>query len=201
MPLDYLHHVLTPSLTQPVKFPGWKMQPHACKQSIFRSNKKSAFNTERFDENLEEEKEMHKDFKFIGCFQLCVRACVCLFISVCVRACVCLFISVCLCVCVCVRGGACVRACACVRARACVSVRACVRAFVCLCAFVCVCVCVVCVCVCVCVCVLVCVCVCVGVFGLSLVFLTGQVTTSSCPACPALGRRRDLSTWAPWGRR
>ena len=28
---------LTPSLPQPVKFPGWKMHGHACKQYIFRS--------------------------------------------------------------------------------------------------------------------------------------------------------------------
>ena len=30
--------ILTPSLPQPVKFPGWKMQGYACKQYVFRSN-------------------------------------------------------------------------------------------------------------------------------------------------------------------
>ena len=33
---------LTPSLPQPVEFPGWKMQGRTCKQYVFRSNNFSA---------------------------------------------------------------------------------------------------------------------------------------------------------------
>ena len=43
--------VLTPSLPQPVKFPGWKMHRHACKQYIFRSHSTSTFSVMHFDEN------------------------------------------------------------------------------------------------------------------------------------------------------
>ena len=39
---------LTPSLPQPVKFPGGKVHAHACKQYIFRSYSKSNFNAVRF---------------------------------------------------------------------------------------------------------------------------------------------------------
>ena len=35
---------LTPSMLQPVKLPGCKLHPHACKQSIFQSYNKSNFN-------------------------------------------------------------------------------------------------------------------------------------------------------------
>ena len=35
--LDFSVSILTPSLPQPVKFPGWKKHGHACKQIIFRS--------------------------------------------------------------------------------------------------------------------------------------------------------------------
>ena len=44
--------ILTPSLPQPVKFPGWKMHGCACKQCIFWSYNTSTFNAMRFDENL-----------------------------------------------------------------------------------------------------------------------------------------------------
>ena len=43
---------LTPSLPQPVKFPGWKMHGRACKQYIFRFYNTPTFNARRFDENL-----------------------------------------------------------------------------------------------------------------------------------------------------
>ena len=43
---------LTPSLPQLVKFPGWKVtHTHACKQYIWWSYNKSAFNTMHFDTN------------------------------------------------------------------------------------------------------------------------------------------------------
>ena len=42
---------LTPSLPQPVKFPGWKVLTHACKQYIFRFHNKSNSNIVCFDEN------------------------------------------------------------------------------------------------------------------------------------------------------
>ena len=42
---------LTPSLLQPVKFMGWKMHRHTCKQHVFRSYNISTFNAMRFDEN------------------------------------------------------------------------------------------------------------------------------------------------------
>ena len=40
----WLPTTLTPSLPQPVKFPGWKMQVRASKQSIFCSFNTSTFN-------------------------------------------------------------------------------------------------------------------------------------------------------------
>ena len=40
---------LTPSLPQPVKFPGWKMYGRACKQYIFLSCNTSVFNAMPFD--------------------------------------------------------------------------------------------------------------------------------------------------------
>ena len=43
--------LLTPSLPQPVKFPGWKMHGRAYKQYIFRSYDASTFSAMRFDEN------------------------------------------------------------------------------------------------------------------------------------------------------
>ena len=42
---------LTPSLPQPVKFPGWQMPTYACKQHIWWSYNKSTFNTVRSDRN------------------------------------------------------------------------------------------------------------------------------------------------------
>ena len=39
---------LTPSLPQPVKFPGWKVREQACKQYIFWSYNKYDFNSVRF---------------------------------------------------------------------------------------------------------------------------------------------------------
>ena len=41
---------LTPSLSQPVKFPGWKVHGCACKQSIFQSYNTSTFTAVCFDE-------------------------------------------------------------------------------------------------------------------------------------------------------
>ena len=38
-------HGLTPSLPQPVQFPGWKVHAHACEQYIFRPCNKSNFST------------------------------------------------------------------------------------------------------------------------------------------------------------
>ena len=43
--------LLTPSLLQPVNFPGGKMQGRACKQHIFRSYNPSTFNAMRLDVN------------------------------------------------------------------------------------------------------------------------------------------------------
>ena len=43
--------VLTPSLPQSVKFPGWKMHGRACKECIFQSYSTSASNAVHFDEN------------------------------------------------------------------------------------------------------------------------------------------------------
>ena len=43
--------VLTPSLPQPVKFPGRKMDGRVRKQYIFRSYNVSTFNAMRFNEN------------------------------------------------------------------------------------------------------------------------------------------------------
>ena len=43
--------VLTPSLPQSVKFPGWKMHGRACKECIFWSCNTSASNAVHFDEN------------------------------------------------------------------------------------------------------------------------------------------------------
>ena len=40
---------LTPSLPQPVKFLGWKMDTYTCKQKMFQSNTKYTFNTVRLD--------------------------------------------------------------------------------------------------------------------------------------------------------
>ena len=42
---------LTPSLPQPVKFPGWKMHGCACEQYMFRSYDASTFTAMTFDEN------------------------------------------------------------------------------------------------------------------------------------------------------
>ena len=42
---------LTPSLSQLVKYPGWKMHGRACKQSIFRSYNTSIFSAMRLDED------------------------------------------------------------------------------------------------------------------------------------------------------
>ena len=42
---------LTPSLPQPVKFPGWKMRGRACKPYIFRSYNTSTFSAMRLDKN------------------------------------------------------------------------------------------------------------------------------------------------------
>ena len=50
--VTYSMIILTPSLPQPVKFPGWKMHGCACKQCIFWSYNTSTFNAMRFDENL-----------------------------------------------------------------------------------------------------------------------------------------------------
>ena len=47
-----LNSSLTPSLPQPVRFPGWKMHGRTCKQYIFRSYNTSTFNAMRFDEIL-----------------------------------------------------------------------------------------------------------------------------------------------------
>ena len=44
--------ILTPSLPQPVQFPGQKMHGRACKQYTFWSYNTSAFSAMRFDENL-----------------------------------------------------------------------------------------------------------------------------------------------------
>ena len=43
--------ILTPSLSQPVKFPGWIIYGRACKRYIFRSYNIYFFNAMRFDEN------------------------------------------------------------------------------------------------------------------------------------------------------
>ena len=43
--------LLTPSLPQPVTFPGWKLQGRAFKQYIFRSHNESAFSAMRCHEN------------------------------------------------------------------------------------------------------------------------------------------------------
>ena len=43
--------LLTPSLPQPVQFPGWKMQGRTCKQYIVQSYDTSTFNAMHFDEN------------------------------------------------------------------------------------------------------------------------------------------------------
>jgi len=72
---------LTPSLTQLVKFPAWKMHGGACKKYIFRSYNTSTFSVMPFDENpftrqcgKEKRKEKRlKGFKFltfIGRFQV-----------------------------------------------------------------------------------------------------------------------------------
>ena len=42
---------LTPSLPLPVKFPGWRMNGHACKQNIFWSYDTSTFSAVRSDKN------------------------------------------------------------------------------------------------------------------------------------------------------
>ena len=69
---------LTPSLPQPVEFPGWKVPAPARRQSILRPYKKSAFKTVRFDDwnsfdmlIRKRKRKMHKDVKFrtfIGLF-------------------------------------------------------------------------------------------------------------------------------------
>ena len=41
----------TPSLPQPVKFPGWKMRGCVCKQYIFQSCNTCSFNAMHFDES------------------------------------------------------------------------------------------------------------------------------------------------------
>ena len=72
---------LTPSLTQPVKFPVWMMHGHNCKQSIIRSYNTSTFNHKHFDENpftcqCEKKTKSLKGFKFrtfIGRFQVTSR--------------------------------------------------------------------------------------------------------------------------------
>ena len=66
--------VLTPSLPQPVKFPGWMMHGRACKQYIFRSYNINIFSATRFDgdpfrcqcekEDKKEEEKL-KGFKFL----------------------------------------------------------------------------------------------------------------------------------------
>ena len=43
--------ILTPSMPQPVKFTGWKLHGHSCRQSISRSFNTSTFNAKRFYEN------------------------------------------------------------------------------------------------------------------------------------------------------
>ena len=43
-PLRVSSAMLAPSLTQPVIFPGWKMNGHACKQYSFQSYNASTFN-------------------------------------------------------------------------------------------------------------------------------------------------------------
>ena len=47
----FLISFLTPSLPQPVKFPGWQMPTYACKQRIWWSYHNSTFNTVRSDRN------------------------------------------------------------------------------------------------------------------------------------------------------
>ena len=45
-------HILTPSLSQPVQFSGWKMHGRACKQYIFRSYVTSTSNAVSIDEKI-----------------------------------------------------------------------------------------------------------------------------------------------------
>ena len=68
---------LTPSLPQPVKFPGWKMHERACEQYIFRSCNTATFNAIGFvgcpsTWNAKKKTERLKGFTFyifVGHFQ------------------------------------------------------------------------------------------------------------------------------------
>ena len=68
--------ILTPSLPQPLKFPGWRMHGRVCAQYIFRSSSTSTFNA--YDNPFayqcgKEKKKMVKGFTFhifVGRFQV-----------------------------------------------------------------------------------------------------------------------------------
>ena len=109
---------------------------------------------------------LRREFSWNVCLYACVGVYVCVYVCVCVRVCVCVCVCARVCVCVCCLQYKYVCVCMCVCACACVCVCMYVR--------VCMCVCV-CLCVCACVCVSVCVCVRVRVCAYA-VYNTNMVT-------------------------